>query len=120
MKKKPLYGETSPCTTCPYQKTAKLQLWHREEFEKLLEYEKDDWGTVYHCHKKDGSVCRGWLIDQHKRNFPSIALRLSLLRHKITREYLDKLSSAVPLFETVEEMCEANYHRITKQKKHES
>jgi len=106
---KPLYGETSPCATCPYQKTAKLQLWDRREFIRLLEMENDQMGAVYHCHKNDGSVCRGWLIDQDKRNFPSIMLRLSLSRHNITREYLDKLQCLNPMFDSVEEMCVANY-----------
>ncbi len=112
VKQEPLYGKTCPCATCPYQKSAKLQLWNKSEFVRLLEMEKDFMGTIYGCHKKDGSVCRGWLIDQDKRNFPSLSLRISLSKNNVNRKYLDSLQSEEPLFDTVEEMCLTNYPEL--------
>jgi hypothetical protein len=71
--------------------------------------DNDYMGTVYACHKKNGSVCVGWLIDQDKRNFPSIALRLKLSRDGITRKYLDSLHCKTGLYKSIKEMVNANY-----------
>jgi hypothetical protein len=106
------YCKTSPCNNCPYRKDAPLKHWSIEEFIDLLAKEKDHFGTVYNCHKNDGSVCIGWLMNQDKRRLPSIALRLSLSRNNITREYLDKLKCKSPMFDTVEEMCYTNYPEL--------
>lgn len=57
------FGKKSPCNTCPYRKDVTQQHWHKEEFEKLLTNENDFMGKVYGCHKKDGNVCVGWLMD---------------------------------------------------------
>lgn len=105
---------TSPCTTCPYRKDAKLRHWHKKEFETLMKSEKDYFGTVYACHKKNGSVCIGWLIMQDKNNLPSIALRIKLSTSKTTREYLDSLNCESEMFETTEEMIYENYHELYK------
>lgn len=101
-----------PCSNCPYRKDAPLRHWAVEEFLNLKEKEKDHFGAVFGCHKKNGSVCVGWLIKQDERNFPSIALRITLLKHKVDRGYLDKLNSPSPLFESVDEMIIANYPEL--------
>lgn len=106
------YSKTQPCKSCPYRRDAVLRHWSIEEFQDLLDNERDYFGAVYGCHTKDGSVCIGWLMDQDKRRFPSISLRLSLSRNKITREYLDKLGSNVEMYDNVEEMINANYPEI--------
>lgn len=80
-----------------------------EEFKDLLAKDKDFWGATYMCHKKDGCICVGFLMNQDERGFPSLALRLSLSKNKVTRTYLDNLTCKSKRFETVEEMCEANY-----------
>jgi hypothetical protein len=98
-----------PCNNCPYRKDAPLRHWAVEEFINLIATEKSQFGAVFGCHKNNGSVCVGWLMKQDERYFPSIALRMSLSKHKITRDYLDKLNSPSPLFDTVEEMVKANY-----------
>lgn len=103
---------TSPCKSCPYRKDAKLQHWHKAEFENLMQMDKDFMGTVYGCHKNDGTVCKGWLMNQDKRNFPSIALRIALSKQGISREYLDSLKCKSEMFDTVEEMALANYPSI--------
>lgn len=109
-----LFGCNKPCGNCPYRTDAPKKLWHKEEFEKLLNTQGDTIGRVYKCHKNNGSVCVGWLIKQDDDNFPSIALRMELSRNNITREYLDNLSSPAPLFGSIEEMIEANYPELIK------
>jgi hypothetical protein len=105
---------TTPCKDCPYRKDAPLQKWDKAEFSDLLEKDMDFMGALYNCHKKDGSVCKGWLIDQDKRNFPSIMLRIKLSREGITREYLDKLNSNAPLYPSIRAMIKANYPELLK------
>lgn len=102
----------SPCSSCPYRKDAKLQLWDKAEFERLQQTENDYMGAVYACHKKNGSVCIGWLMMQDKNRFPSIALRIKLSQDGVTRKYLDSLHSPVEMFETTQEMIEENYPEL--------
>lgn len=104
-----LFSNNKPCGTCPYRKDAPRRLWARDEFEDLLANENSELGTVYLCHKKNGCVCVGWLIEQDRRGLPSIALRLALLRHGIDRHYLDSLDSTARLFNNIEEMVRANF-----------
>lgn len=108
------YSKISPCNNCPYRKDAPLRHWSIEEFKDLLKSEEDYLGKVYGCHKKDGHTCVGWLMNQDQRNFPSIALRISLSQNKVSRQYLDKLKCKSPMFETVEEMCYTNYPELNK------
>jgi hypothetical protein len=103
------YNRTQPCNNCPYRKDAPLKHWSVEEFKDLIRNDKLQLGTNYGCHKKDGHVCVGWLMDQDKRDFPSIILRVSLSKNKVTREYLDKLNCKSSLFKSIKEMAKANY-----------
>lgn len=109
MKKKEPFSKKAPCANCPYRKDAPLRLWSVEEFKDLAASETTPMGKVYGCHKGDGCVCVGWLMKQEEADFPSISLRVSLSRNNVTREYLDSLQSPAPLFDTVEQMCKANY-----------
>jgi hypothetical protein len=111
--RKEFYSGTSPCKSCPYRKDAKLKLWDKSEFEKLLDQDKEQFGNLYKCHKNDGSCCKGWLMDQDKRGFPNITLRLSLSKNRITREYLDSLKCDTELFKSIKEMVKANYNLIS-------
>jgi translation elongation factor EF-4 len=104
-----IYKRVSPCNNCPYRINAPLRYWSAEEFKQLLLKDKEYLGTVYRCHKNDGHVCVGWLMDQDKRNHPSIALRISLSKNKVTRTYLDKLKCKSKMYSSIEEMCKANY-----------
>lgn len=118
MEEEKFFKGTSPCVKCPYRKDAPLQMWDKVEFEQLLKNDADPMnGKVYSCHKKNGTVCKGWLINQDKRFFPSINLRLLFVRRNITREYLDKLKSSKPMFKTIEEMCYANYPELENKNK---
>lgn len=106
------YTRKSPCNDCPYRMDAPTQLWAREEFQDLLDKDKSYFGAAYGCHKKDNHVCVGFLMNQDKRNFPSIALRISLSTNKVNREYLDNLSCKSEMFESVEDMIDANFPEI--------
>jgi hypothetical protein len=103
------FEKKSPCNNCPYRKDAPLRHWSIEEFKDLIANENTQFGTVYHCHKKDESVCVGWLMNQDENNFPSIALRLSLMQNKVSREYLDALKCKSERYKSVREMCKTNY-----------
>lgn len=118
MEKVELFGCKRPCGNCPYRTDSPLQHWDKYEFERLLEKSKDWMGATYMCHKKNGSICVGWLMKQDEDNHPSIALRIELLKHKITREYLDSLNSPAPLYNSIEEMIEANYPELLKKDTH--
>lgn len=111
MMKKQLFECTSPCQSCPYRKDAKLQFWSVEEFKDLIKNESSELGSVYLCHQKNGSICVGFLMNQEARGLPSIMLRLALSNHNVSREYLDGLYSESELFESILEMCKANYPR---------
>lgn len=103
------YEKESPCGNCPYRKDAPLRLWSVEEFYLLTKNENSELGAIYGCHKKDGHVCRGFLMNQVERNIPSIMLRLDLIKEEVSKEYLDRLNCKKPMFSSVEEMCEKNY-----------
>jgi len=106
------YKCKTPCKNCPYRKDAPKALWSIKEFEDLLESEKSQFGTVYGCHKNNGSACIGWLINQDKRNFPSISLRIDLSKHNVKREYLDSLTCKSEMFDTVAEMAIYNFPEL--------
>jgi len=105
---------TQPCNNCPYRTDAPLQHWHITEYISLLKMEDDYMGTLYGCHKNNGSVCVGWLMKQDENNFPSITLRIALSQHKVTREYLDSLHSPANLYKNVKAMIAANYPNLIK------
>lgn len=105
------YQKKSPCNNCPYRTDAPLKLWDKSEYEKLLSQD-EQWGAVYGCHKKDGHVCVGWMMKQLENGTPNLNLRLSLMRNKVSREYLDSLHCKSELYESVEQMVEANYPEI--------
>lgn len=105
----------SPCSDCPYRKDSELKKWHPSEFEGVLRSEEMPLGSVFACHKhaalpeQERGMCAGWLLDQKKRGLPSIALRLMLMNQPEAVEALKKVKrKGLELFESVEEMCEAN------------
>lgn len=115
--KVPLYHCTQPCGNCPYRTDSKKKLWHPDEFKKVLDSENDYMGNTFLCHKQNGSICVGWLMDQDKRNLPSIMLRISLSKHNVTREYLDRLKSPAKLYKNAIAMIKANFPHLLKDKK---
>jgi hypothetical protein len=108
---------TRPCENCPYRKDAPLKLWHPNEFLRVLlnENPRNGVGTVFACHKQaelppaKRGFCAGWALDQKKRDFPSIAMRLALNRLPNPQAYIDSLNAkGLKLFRTVYSMCRAN------------
>jgi len=104
-----LFKRKSPCGDCPYRKDAPLAKWDLQHFKDVLARDTELLGAVWKCHKNDGCVCVGWLMDQDNRRLPSIQLRIALSRHSITREYMDNLTCKSEMFESVEAMCYANF-----------
>ncbi len=103
----------SPCKNCPYRVDAPLQLWHKDHYIELMANDKDELhGKVYKCHKNNGSVCIGWLMDQYKRNCPSIQLRLALIRKKISWFYLRSLRCKSEMYGTIKDMVSANFPEL--------
>lgn len=112
MSKKKLFDRNRPCRNCPYRKDAPLQHWHIDHFQQVLDNEQEIVGKTFLCHKKDGCVCVGWLMDQDIRNHPCNALRMLLSKYEVTREYLDSLHSPAPMYDSVKEMCYTNYPQL--------
>ena len=108
---------TQPCGNCPYRTDVPVRHWDKYEFEKLLNSETDQFGAVYNCHKNNGSICVGWLMKQDENRLPSISLRISLSKHGITRDYIDKLHSPVPLYKSVRQMIKANFPTLLNKRK---
>ena len=90
-----------PCESCPYRKDAPIKKWDRAEFEDLLAHDANELGgAVYGCHgtkkRVEGpSVCAGWLLDQQRRDFPSIQLRLLLMSNAAAAEIFGVSKTAV-------------------------
>lgn len=110
----PDYCRTQPCNNCPYRLDAPLQHWSIAEFVDLIDSDSSTYGKVYGCHKNDGHVCVGWLMDQDNRNLPSIALRISLSSNNVSRQYLSKLNCKTGLFKSIRQMCIANFKQLKK------
>lgn len=118
MKKQiPLFSCVKPCRNCPYRMDAPVRHWAREEFEKVLDAEASELGAVFKCHLNNGGVCVGWLMDQERRDHPSIMLRIEFSRRDVTREYLDRLRSPSPLYASPRAMIRANFPELLKRKR---
>lgn len=106
--------ERSPCSTCPYRQDAKLALWDPQYFVDLLRHDLEPLGAMYGCHKyarqERKSFCAGWLLDQRRRRFPNMGLRLRLMTNETLGEaVLSVLSDGGhALYPSLEAMCRAN------------
>lgn len=107
------FCKNSPCNNCPYRKDAPLQHWSIDEFKDLLKADKDYLGASYGCHKNDGTLCTGFVMNQDKRNIPSIKLRIDFNQLNVTVADLDKLSCKSEMYDSIEEMSKANYSELT-------
>lgn len=102
---------THPCRSCPYRVDVPVKTWHREEFENLLANDADERnGGVFGCHRfrlrpQEAEVCAGWFLDQQRRGFPSIKLRLVLMRLSEQPVVTD---GGCQLYSTMKKMCRAN------------
>lgn len=100
-----------PCGSCPYRTDVPVGTWHRSEFENLLANDRSEMGgNVFGCHRfrlrpEEADVCAGWYLDQQRRGYPSIRLRLLLTT-------IDDMPTVTdgghPLYRTMQAMCLAN------------
>lgn len=104
-----------PCASCPYRKDAPLGFWDKSHFDKLSADDADPLnGAIYQCHgtrkRPEGTdVCAGWLLDQKRRNIPSIQLRLALFRSKQACDLLEAVDPGeLELYGSIDEMVDAN------------
>lgn len=111
-KKVELFTCSQPCNNCPYRTDAPLRLWDKSEYKKLLKTESSQFGSVYRCHKNNGSICVGWLMKQLENGCPSIMLRLAMIKKEPSKEYIEGLNSPAPLYENVKTMIRANYPKL--------
>jgi uncharacterized protein DUF6283 len=106
---------TRPCENCPYRMDAPRRLWHRSEFEGLLEAERSEFGRIYACHKqaslpsRERGFCAGWLLDQKNRGIPYLVLRIELSANAVNVAALEAVNAdGLKMFRTVKAMCRAN------------
>jgi len=99
-----------PCATCPYRRDVPVGVWHATNFERLLRADRDPiFGGTFGCHLNDGTLCRGWLLDQRARDLPSIRLRRFLMLYDPDRAMLDRVTDGGhPCYESIDAMCRAN------------
>jgi hypothetical protein len=104
----------APCENCPYRKDAPRHYWDAIEFEKVLESERSQIGSIFSCHKQASlpnnqrGFCAGWLLDQRERHVPSIALRVALLAPDALAAMEAVTDGGHEMFSSVEAMCRAN------------
>ena len=112
-----LWDNREPCVSCPYRKDVPLETWHVSEFENLMASDADPMtGGIFGCHKyrhrpvEERRPCVGWFLDQDRRGMPCIALRLAgMTGGPEAIAFRDEAhDGGHELYETLEEMCEAN------------
>lgn len=112
-----IWDQETPCATCPYRRDTKLQLWKEVEFTDLREKDAEPMSApIYQCHSTakrpdaERRPCAGWLLDQQRRNIPSIQLRLKLIHSEEARQLLDRVNPGdAELYDSIQEMHETNY-----------
>lgn len=107
--------QITPCENCPYRIDAPRGYWHPEEFESVLAAEEREFGGIFACHKhkilpeEKRGLCAGWLLDQKRRNLPSIMLRIKLGSDPSMLDAFEKVSDGGhAMFDSIESMCIAN------------
>lgn len=103
------FCKQSPCNNCPYRKDAPLKHWSIDEFKDLMKADSDMMGASYGCHKNDGTLCTGFVMNQDKRGMPSIKLRMNLSQLGVTVANIDKLSCKSEMFKSIREMAINNF-----------
>lgn len=110
--------EKKPCQTCPYRRDVPTGTWHPEEFVKLARNDRNDFGALYGCHKygkSEGarSFCAGWLLDQRRRGYPAMQLRLRVITQPGMLEEVESISAdGLDLYPSIAAMCAANGVRV--------
>lgn len=112
------FTNRTPCKSCPYRKDVRVGFWDKVEFKNLLAQDADELnGSIFGCHEdrkkpdEDRRLCIGWVLDQKRRNVPSIRLRLMLARQGdkgLGDLMADASDGGVALYPTLKTMCRAN------------
>lgn len=62
-----------------------------------------------YARKQVQSFCAGWLLDQRRRNYPSLQLRVRMLDDVFAQQVVETLTDAgLELFPSIKDMCIAN------------
>lgn len=111
------WDNREPCASCPYRKDVPVGTWHRSEFENLLAQDADPLhGKTFGCHKyrnrpaDEQRMCVGWFLDQQRRGYPSIKLRILVMTSEGAAEefWRDANDGGLELYETLADMCAEN------------
>ncbi len=101
-------GGKTPCGDCPYRRDAPLGKWDPQEFLDLEASDMDIASPMYGCHKKDGTLCRGWVIDQRERDIPNVELRFHLACVPGMSDEVRDVRCPVPRWPSIRVMAQAN------------
>lgn len=101
-------GGRTPCGDCPYRRDAPLGKWDPREFVELEKSDMDLASPMYGCHKKDGTLCRGWVIDQRERDMPNVTLRFHVAMVPDMRAEVAAVRCPVPRWPSIRVMAQAN------------
>lgn len=110
------FDNREPCKTCPYRKDVPIGTWHKSEFTSLLAHDADPvYGHQFGCHQyrkrpvAEHRPCVGWLLDQRRRNVPSMQLRLTLITKKAASKQFKEISDGGhEIYDSIEEMARVN------------
>lgn len=113
--------QTSPCLTCPYRQDVRLGLWDPQHFVDVLRNDHP-MGALWGCHKyarkQVQGFCAGWLLDQRRRNYPSLQLRVRMLDDVFAQQVAETLTDAgLELFPSIKDMCMANLTHTPRRKR---
>lgn len=119
------FTRRAPCPNCPFRKDVKLAHWHPSMYLMLQHIEKTEGNPfetrTFGCHKdrhepkEEHEYCVGWIINQREKGVPSIALRLVLSQYQDPAiEQYEESEPDGELYETIEELVEANLERDRK------
>ena len=110
-----IFVERTPCSSCPYRQDVPTGVWDPQHFLDVLKADAEPFrGAMWGCHKyvkkEEQSFCAGWLLDQRRRNFPSIQLRLRMMTDDaLARDLCEVLTDqGHTLYDSINDMCRAN------------
>lgn len=97
-----------PCKSCPYRKDVPSGVWHKEEYDKLPEYDDCDPAPGldrimarlkrFDCHQSNGKLCAGWVGCHGAQNL--VALRMIESMGNVVHKDVWDYKSPVPLWES--------------------
>lgn len=102
-----------PCESCPYRTDVPSGVWSEEEYDKLIEFDRNQWAGVFQCHQTDrdsdkARMCAGWTYVHGPR---SIWLRMAVSNGTYPREIF-AYETDVELFEDGLEAAEWGMEEI--------